>query len=47
MLNSRQLREDMHLRSGDLLFVPQNLISKIRQFLPASNLSLYSTPTQF
>jgi hypothetical protein len=47
MLNSRQLQEDMHLRSGDLLFVPQNLISKIRQFLPASNLSLYSTPTQF
>ncbi len=47
MLKSRQLQEDMHLRSGDLLFVPQNLISKIRQFLPASNLSLYSTPTQF
>jgi polysaccharide export outer membrane protein len=47
MLNSRQLQEDMHLRSGDMIFVPQNLISKIRQFLPASNLSLYSTPTQF
>ena len=47
MLNSRQLQEDMHLRSGDLIFVPQNLISKIRQFMPSSNLSLYSTPTQF
>jgi len=47
MLNARQLQEDMHLRSGDLIFVPQNLISKIRQFMPASNLSLYSTPTQF
>jgi polysaccharide export outer membrane protein len=47
MLNSRQLQEDMHLRSGDLIFVPQNLISKIRQYLPSSNLSLYSTPTQF
>ncbi|MGB7585814.1 MAG: polysaccharide biosynthesis/export family protein [Terriglobales bacterium] len=47
MLKSRQLQEDMHLQSGDLLFVPQNLISKIRQFLPASNLSLYSTPGQF
>jgi polysaccharide export outer membrane protein len=47
MLKSRQLQEDMHIRSGDLLFVPQNLISKIRPFLPASNLSLYSTPTQF
>lgn len=47
MLKARQLQEDMHLRSGDLLYVPQNLISKIRPFLPASNLSLYSTPTQF
>jgi polysaccharide export outer membrane protein len=47
MLKSRQLQEDMHLRSGDLVFVPQNLISKIRQYTPASNLSLYSTPTQF
>ncbi len=47
MLKSRQLQEDIHLRSGDLIFVPQNLISKIRPFMPASNLSLYSTPTQF
>ena len=47
MLNLRQLQEDMHLRSGDLIFVPQNLISKIRQFMPTSNLSLYSTPGQF
>jgi polysaccharide export outer membrane protein len=47
MLNSRHLQEDMHLKSGDLVFVPQNLISKIRQFMPASNLSLYSTPGQF
>lgn len=47
MLKSRQLQEDMYLKSGDLLFVPQNLISKIRQFMPSSNLSLYSTPAQF
>ena len=47
MLKSRQVQEDMHLRSGDLIFVPQNLISKIRQYVPASNLSLYWSPTQF
>jgi polysaccharide biosynthesis/export protein len=47
MLKSRQLQEDMQLRSGDLIFVPQNLISKLRQFMPSSNLSLYSTPAQF
>jgi polysaccharide export outer membrane protein len=47
MLRSRNLAEDMHLKPGDLIFVPQNTISKIRRYLPASNLSLYSTPTQF
>ena len=47
LLKSRHPGEDIHLRSGDFLFVPQNLISKLRQFLPASNLSLYATPTQF
>jgi len=47
MLNTRRLEEDLHLRPGDLLYVPQNLISKIRQYLPASNVSMYASPTQF
>jgi polysaccharide biosynthesis/export protein len=47
LLNSRNLGEDAHLMPGDFLFVPQNLISKIRQFLPASNLSLYASSAQF
>jgi polysaccharide export outer membrane protein len=47
MLKSRSLTEDMHLRTGDMVFVPQNAISKIRRFLPTSNLSLYASPTQF
>jgi len=47
MLKARALSEDIHLQPGDLLFVPQNLISKIRQYLPASNLSMYASPTQF
>jgi len=47
MLKSRALGEDVHLCPGDVLFVPQNLISKIRQFLPASSLSLYANPTGF
>jgi protein involved in polysaccharide export with SLBB domain len=29
MLNSRNLQEDMHLRPGDFIFVPQSHISKI------------------
>ena len=47
MLKSRTLAEDIHVRPGDLLFVPQNLISKIKQYLPSSVLSLYASPTQF
>ena len=47
MLESRNLAEDIHLRPGDFLFVPQNLISKIKQFLPTSSLSMYGSPTQF
>ncbi|MBV8050098.1 MAG: polysaccharide export protein [Acidobacteriaceae bacterium] len=47
LLKSREMREDVQLRSGDLLFVPQNAISKIRQFLPASSLSLYANPAGF
>ncbi|MGH9503537.1 MAG: polysaccharide biosynthesis/export family protein [Terriglobales bacterium] len=47
MLKSRNLAEDFHLRPGDLLYVPQNLISKIRRYLPTSSLSTYVNPTQF
>jgi protein involved in polysaccharide export with SLBB domain len=47
MMKSPTLAEDIHLRSGDFLFVPQNLISKIKQYLPTSSMSLYASPTQF
>ncbi len=47
MLNTRNLAEDFHLRAGDLLYVPQNRISKIRRYLPTSSLSTYVNPTQF
>jgi polysaccharide biosynthesis/export protein len=47
MLNTRNLAEDFHLRAGDLLYVPQNRISKIRRYLPTSSLSAYVNPTEF
>jgi len=47
ILKSRELGEDVHLRPGDVVFVPQNLISKIRQYLPASTLSLYANSAGF
>jgi len=47
MLKSRNLAEDFHLRAGDLVYVPQNKISKIRHYLPTSSVSTYMNPTQF
>jgi len=47
MLASRNLEEDPELRPGDMLFVPQNRISKIKKFLPVSSLSTFFTPAQF
>jgi polysaccharide export outer membrane protein len=47
LLKSRMLREDIHLKPGDFVFVPQNLISKIKQYMPTSSLSMYASPAQF
>jgi polysaccharide export outer membrane protein len=47
MLNQRDLRENAHLRPGDLVFVPQNTISKIARYLAKPSLSMYMSPTQF
>ena len=46
MLASHNLQEDPHLLPGDMLFVPQNAISKIRRYLPTSSLGLYANPLQ-
>lgn len=47
LLRNRNLSEDLHLRPGDMLFVPQNTISKVRKYLPLPNLGMYVNPTQF
>jgi len=47
MLKDRSLNEDTHLRPGDMVFVPQNTISKIDRYLTRSSLSMYVSPTQF
>jgi len=46
LVRSRNLSEDIHLRPGDLLFVPKNTISKVKQYLPVANLSTYVNPMQ-
>ena len=47
MLTDRSLKEDTQLRPGDLVFVPQNSISKIDRFLSKPSLSMYVSSTQF
>ena len=47
MLSSHKLVEDFELRTGDMIFVPQNRISKIKKFLPVASLSTFFTPAQF
>lgn len=47
MLNERSLKEDTQLRPGDLVFVPQNSISKIDRFLSKPSVGMYMNSTQF
>jgi polysaccharide biosynthesis/export protein len=47
MLQDKSLGEAALLRPGDLVFVPQNSISKIEPFLSKPALSMYVSPTQF
>jgi polysaccharide biosynthesis/export protein len=47
MLKEKSLSESPILRPGDLVFVPQNSISKIERFLSKPALSMYVSPTQF
>ena len=47
MLDGHDLREDLHLRPGDFVFVPQSRIAKIRRFVPTNSMSWYMNPLQF
>src|SRR6476469_6387649 len=47
MLGSRNLEEDPHLMPGDLVFVPQNKISKIQHYLPTTSMGAYLSPALF
>jgi len=35
MLSQKNLSEDPHLQPGDMIFVPESRVSKIRRFIPA------------
>ena len=44
LLASRNLSEDIYLQPGDMLYVPQSTISKIRKYLPNSTVGAYYNP---
>jgi polysaccharide biosynthesis/export protein len=41
ILTGRDLQEDIQVRPGDMLFVPQNMISKIKKFIPSTGVGTY------
>jgi polysaccharide biosynthesis/export protein len=40
MMASRDLSEDIHVRPGDMIFVPQNSFSKFQRFIPSPGLGM-------
>jgi len=47
LLKQASLKEDAHLRAGDLVFVPQNEISKIARFVSKPSVSMLLNSNQF
>lgn len=47
MLKEKRLKELSLLRPGDMVFVPQNSVSKIERFLSKPSLSMYVNSAQF
>jgi polysaccharide biosynthesis/export protein len=47
MLKDRNLSEDYILRPGDMIYVPQNTMSKIARFIPTSSMNTYVSPQAF
>ena len=47
MLKEKNLSEAAELRPGDLVFVPQNSISKIERFLTKPSFGMYMSSTEF
>jgi polysaccharide export outer membrane protein len=47
MLKQARLQEDAHLEPGDMVFVPQNSISKIARYLSKPSVSMYMSSGQF
>jgi polysaccharide export outer membrane protein len=44
MFQTGNLTEDMHIQPGDMFFVPQNRVSKIRKWIPYTAVTTGATP---
>jgi len=44
ILQGRGINEDVEIRAGDMLYVPQNILSKIKKFIPSSAIGSYYQP---
>jgi polysaccharide export outer membrane protein len=47
MFQAANLTEDLHLQPGDMFFVPQNRISKIKKWIPYTSVSAGVYPNSF
>ena len=47
MLSKGDLREDVHLRPGDMLYVPKNTLSKIGAFIPRTSVGTMFNPLHY
>ena len=47
LLKTKSLAEDVRLRPGDMVFVPQNTISKVLKYVPLPTTGVYVNPLQF
>jgi polysaccharide export outer membrane protein len=47
MLKGKDLREDVQLRPGDMIFVPSSLYSKVEPYIPKANLGFYVNPASW
>lgn len=44
LLNDRNLNEDVYLSPGDLIYVPETTLAKVRKYIPNANLGAYYNP---
>jgi polysaccharide export outer membrane protein len=47
MLDKQDLTEDLHLRPGDMVFVPKSSLSNLARYIPVPSLGMYFNPIPY